>query len=149
MLGEIGRGAFAVVHKCRLHGRKTVYACKTVAIGHLVPAQQKAVIREVQLLRRLRHPNIIRLFGSFVEGKNLYIITEFAQGGDLQSVVDKLKRTRKRMAERQLWRFVAEICSALQHMHSHQVVHRDIKAQNVFLSAEGHVKVTSRCLFPT
>lgn len=84
MVDEIGRGAFGVVYKCRLKDRKRLYACKVVPVGHLTSSQQHAVIREVLLLRKLKHPNIISFYTSFVEGKNLYILTEYAQGGDLQ-----------------------------------------------------------------
>lgn len=55
--------------------------------------------------------------------------------------MEKLKRARKRMSEKQLWLFVRELCSAVEHMHSHRIVHRDLKSLNVFLTADGHIKI--------
>jgi len=140
-LDEIGRGAFGVVMKCRSKRTRRFYACKQIAVSQMTSAQQRSVVREVLLLRRLRHPNIIRYYTSFVDGKYLYIITELAVGGDLQSLMERLRKLKKRLLERQIWRFVVELSSAVQHMHSHNIVHRDIKSLNVFLSAEGHIKV--------
>jgi NIMA (never in mitosis gene a)-related kinase len=102
---------------------------------------QKEAQQEVVLLKSVQHKNIIRYYGSFFERGALYIIMEYAEGGDLQQLLRRHRSVRKHFAEETLWRFCTEMCSALACLHSKGIVHRDLKPLNVFLTTNNHIKV--------
>ena len=86
---------------------------------------------------------------SFIELDNLCIIMEYAEGGDLQKVfviinyklLKDFKEKRKYLHEELIWEMSKELSSALQHLHESNIIHRDIKTLNVFLTREKHVKL--------
>jgi len=102
---------------------------------------QKEAQQEVILLKAVQHKHIIRYYGSFFELGALYIIMEYADGGDLQQLLRRHRSIRKQFAEDMLWRLCTEMCSALSYLHSKGIVHRDLKPLNVFLTTGNHVKV--------
>merc|ERR550537_197245 len=102
---------------------------------------QKEAQQEVALLKAVQHKSIIRYYGSFFERGSLYIIMEYADGGDLQQLLRKNRSVRKHFGEDMLWRLCSEMCSALAYLHSKGIVHRDLKPLNVFLTTGNHVKV--------
>jgi serine/threonine protein kinase len=103
--------------------------------------QTADTIREVQVLKMLRHPHIIRYYTSFVEEGAVCIVMEYAEGGDLQMLLKDHKRRNKRFSERKVWQFAFELASALSHLHTHHIIHRDVKCLNVLLTKDHHVKL--------
>ena len=85
------------------------------------------VWREVEILRHLDHPNIVRLFEAFEDDQRLYIIMEHCEGGDL---LERVAASLKRMSEHDAAHLLRQIAGALQHIHSQGCVHRDIKPEN-------------------
>ncbi len=89
VVGELGRGSFGTVFKVearRFHNQ--VFVLKCIPINHMDQRQQRDALREVLILRKLSHPNIIRYYTSFLEDGCIYILMEYAAGGDLYSVID-------------------------------------------------------------
>lgn len=84
---------------------------------------------------RLQHPFVVRYLSSFVEDGNLNILMEFCEGGDLSAFLRQ--QNGKHLKEERIWRLFVEICMGLEYIHRNRVLHRDIKALNVFLSSEG------------
>ena len=86
------------------------------------------------ILRKLRHPNIIAYKDSFVEAGNLAIIMEFAQGGDMY---ERIQRQRGRLLpEQMVLNWLVQILLALKYLHDNKLLHRDLKPQNLFLTAK-------------
>lgn len=100
-------------------------------------ASREKVQREVSIWGRLAHPNIIRLYETFESDKHFLYIEELCAGGDLLTYVRKRRRLSESVARAVLW----QIMAALQYCHRRNIVHRDIKLDNVLLTAEGAVKV--------
>ncbi|KNC73894.1 CAMK/CAMKL protein kinase, partial [Sphaeroforma arctica JP610] len=94
--------------------------------------------REVRLLQSLEHPNIIRLYQVVETEYEYYIITEFAPGGEIIDYIAK----KEHLTEKEARRFFRELVSAIDHCHLSGVLHRDLKLENILLSAEKHVLVT-------
>ncbi|XP_066439688.1 serine/threonine-protein kinase Nek5-like isoform X3 [Eleutherodactylus coqui] len=102
----------------------------------LADRKQKAESRkEVTLLAKMNHPNIVKFFTSMEENSHLYIVMEFCDGGDLMK---RIKRQRGVLFEEdQILNWFVQISLGLKHIHDRKVLHRDIKTQNIFLANNG------------
>jgi serine/threonine protein kinase len=88
-------------------------------------------VREFQMLRALRHPNIIRLFAAYETPRKLYLVTELATGGELMK---RLGNDSTVYSEFQVQQHIVTILLAIDFMHSKHCVHRDLKPENMLLS---------------
>ncbi|GAB5360067.1 hypothetical protein AAMO2058_000595600, partial [Amorphochlora amoebiformis] len=95
-------------------------------------------LNEVRLLASVVHPNILRFCEVFLEGKNLFMVTEYCNGGD---VLQKIEKSRKGLGEKQVWRYLIQMCGGIKALHDRNILHRDIKPQNILLTKEGRVKI--------
>lgn len=103
----------------------------------MTPVEREACRAEVELLKKLDHPNIVQFEESFVtKNGGLCIVMDYCDGGDLGGY---LKATRGRKTEAQIMHHFVQIALGLQHMHEHRILHRDIKLQNIFLSGKAQV----------
>ena len=109
------------------------------------PMKQKEredCVNEVRILASsVNNPNIVRYYDAFMEGDSLWIVTELARGGDVNA---KLKRHVKRgdtLSEDLIWAFFIQICQGLKYLHAANILHRDIKAPNIFITGPRSVKI--------
>lgn len=136
---ELGQGRFGKVVKAR--ELKTNY---TVALKILQKSQISKLNAEVQLRREIEiqseldHPNILRLYGFFYDRSRIYLILEYAPGGELYK---KLKANGGTFGEPQAARYTHALASAVRYCHSKGVIHRDIKPENLLLDANDNLKI--------
>lgn len=106
---------------------------------HLVADQKlvKRFEREIAILKRLRHPNIIRYFGGGKFHDQPYYAMEVMDGGTFDDILKK----RGRLSWEQAVELGRQLCSALEHAHNNGIVHRDLKPANLFLTKKGKVKL--------
>jgi len=156
-LGELGRGANGVAFKVRsllIPGQ--TFVIKEVRLSAMKPSERQRSMREAQLLQQLSHPSLVACHHAFVEDSLLFLVLEYAEGGDLGSFIRSLRQQRKQLdissvsslseailtcTQRELWRMSWELCMGVAYLHSHHVVHRDLKASNIFLTAQNSIKV--------
>lgn len=128
--GELGRGAFGKVLAAthRTTGQEAV--CKVIPKAPL--KDQSMVRNEIEILRTLDHPNIVRMFEYFEDSQAFYILFERISGGDLQEAI---KRCRAGLPEKQVARYIRQVLMAVNYCHSlpQPVVHRDLKPGNIML----------------
>lgn len=93
IISELGRGSYGVVNKVISNVDNRIYVMKKINIKHVKQKHQKEALKEAQILRKVRHPNIIKYYTSFVEDEHLYIIMEYAEGGDLQMVITSYRKS--------------------------------------------------------
>lgn len=86
ILEELGKGSYGVVYKVRSLRNKKEYVIKKIDLKILNTKHRKESLQEVQLLKKLSHPNMIKYYNSFLEKEILFIVMEYAEGGDLQKV---------------------------------------------------------------
>ena len=141
ILKQLGKGSYATVYTVLSHVDSKIYAMKKMDLNHLKPRQQNECYKEVSILRKLNHPNIIKYYSSFLEKDCLYIIMEYAELGDLYSLIKHYKKHKKNFEEFDLWRIAYEILNGLEYLHTHNIIHRDIKCLNLFITKDKHIKI--------
>lgn len=91
IINELGKGSYGIVYKVESKINKQIYVIKKIDLKLLKSKHKKEAYQEVQLLRQINHPNMIKYYNSFLEKDILYIVMEYAEGGDLQQVYNYLK----------------------------------------------------------
>ncbi|KAG7270653.1 hypothetical protein CRUP_032172 [Coryphaenoides rupestris] len=135
--GDIGYGTFSRV-KLAFHAlTKDKVALKVLDKTRLDVQAQRLLAREISSMEGLQHPNVVRLYEVLDTPGRLYLALEYAGGGDLHaSICDRGK-----MADNTCKVAFAQILSAVKYLHDSNVIHRDLKAENVLFSARGCLKV--------
>ncbi|KXS19059.1 kinase and ubiquitin-associated domains of Mark3PAR-1 [Gonapodya prolifera JEL478] len=134
---NLGQGNFAKV-KLAIHSlTKQKVAVKIIAKDKLDPATAKKLFREVRIMKMLNHPHIVKLYEVIDTPKELYLVMEYAQGGE---IFDYLV-AHGRMKEKDARRIFRQIVSAVSYCHNMHVVHRDLKAENLLLDEAMNVKI--------
>ncbi|XP_073524916.1 serine/threonine-protein kinase SIK1 [Phyllobates terribilis] len=135
--GTLGKGNFAVVKLARHRVTNTQVAIKIIDKTQLDRANLEKIYREVQILKRLRHPHIIRLYQVMETKDMIYIVTEYAKNGELFDYLT----VRGRLSEEEARVKFLQILSAVEYCHSQNIVHRDLKTENLLLSEAMDVKL--------
>uniref|UniRef100_A0A8C8E022 MAP/microtubule affinity-regulating kinase 3 n=1 Tax=Oryzias sinensis TaxID=183150 RepID=A0A8C8E022_9TELE len=137
LLKTIGKGNFAKVKlaKHTLTGREV--AIKIIDKTQLNPTSMQKLFREVSVMKMLNHPNIVKLFEVIETEKTLYLVMEYASGGE---VFDYLV-AHGRMKEKEARAKFRQIVSAVEYCHQKRIVHRDLKAENLLLDADMNIKI--------
>uniref|UniRef100_A0A8C2KU41 MAP/microtubule affinity-regulating kinase 3 n=1 Tax=Cyprinus carpio TaxID=7962 RepID=A0A8C2KU41_CYPCA len=137
LLKTIGKGNFAKVKLARhiLTGREV--AIKIIDKTQLNPTSLQKLFREVRIMKGLNHPNIVQLFEVIETEKTLYLVMEYASGGE---VFDYLV-SHGRMKEKDARAKFRQIVSAVHYCHQKNIVHRDLKAENLLLDADSNIKI--------
>jgi len=124
VLAQLGKGSYGSVSKVERITDGQVYALKEVNIRRLAPREREDALNEIRILASIKSRNIARYCDAFVEKDNLYIVMEFAEGGDIGRQIEKFKKANKYIKEDTIWSYVIQCCRALNDMHSRNILHR-------------------------
>uniref|UniRef100_H3BHP3 non-specific serine/threonine protein kinase n=1 Tax=Latimeria chalumnae TaxID=7897 RepID=H3BHP3_LATCH len=135
----LGKGNFAVVKLARHRITKTEVAIKIIDKSQLDAVNLEKIYREVHIMKMLNHPHIVKLYQQQVmETKNmLYLVTEYAKNGEIFDYLANHGRLSEPEARRKFW----QILSAVDYCHSRNIVHRDLKAENLLLDNNMNIKI--------
>jgi len=135
---SLGRGKFGNVVLARERHSKFLCALKILYREQLKKANvEHQVKREIQIQFHLRHANILKLYGYFWDESRIFIILEYAQGGELYKQLKAMKKFDEQIAAK----YVRTLANALIYIHEHHVIHRDIKPENLLLDRKGNLKL--------
>jgi len=142
---EIGRGGFSVVKEAFVletgEKRAVKLIDKSRAFDFESAEKQRRALdklwREIDIMRRVNHKNILKLFDVFDSEEFIYIVTEFVSGGEL---FDQIVQTGG-LPESRAAPIIKQIVSAVRHLHTLNIVHRDVKPENILLTDDEHTQV--------
>ncbi|DAZ96535.1 TPA: hypothetical protein N0F65_011212 [Lagenidium giganteum] len=128
----IGSGSYSVVRASEHKATKEKFAIKCIQRSQLTEEDDEAIIMEVNILKQMDHPNIMKLHDFFTEPDYYYLVTEFVSGGELfDRIVEKESYTEKEARD-----LVKILLGAIKYCHDKGVVHRDLKPENLLLMSK-------------
>lgn len=138
-LKEIGKGSYGVVWLVKSRREKKNFVLKRIDLRKSPERDKKSAQQEAQLLKNLKHPNIVSYKESFQSDGFLHIVMLYCDGGDLYTKIKE--QNGKFLEETQIVEWFVQIAMALQYMHDQNILHRDLKTQNIFLTKNKIIKV--------
>nr|KAF6374727.1 NIMA related kinase 5 [Pipistrellus kuhlii] len=133
----IGEGAFGKAYLAKGKSDSKHCVIKEINFAKMPIQEKEASKKEVILLAKMEHPNIVTFFSSFQENNRLFIVMEYCDGGDLMKRIYRQRGVL--FSEDQILSWFVQISLGLKHIHDRKILHRDIKTQNIFLSKNGVV----------
>ena len=138
----LGSGKFSVVYEAERQLDSKLVALKIIKIYDIKDKNLvEKCLQEVNLLKRVNHPNIIKYLDSFIYQNELYIAVEWADKGDVKRLIKKYKQEGDEIDERKVIEYTREIAAGLNHMHEQRVIHRDLKPANILITSDGIFKL--------
>lgn len=139
IIKPISRGAFGRVFLARKRITGDIFAIKVLKKSDMIRKNAvESILAERNILISARNPFVVRFFYSFTCRENLYLVMEYLNGGDLYSLLRNLHCMDEDMART----YIAELVLALEYLHSMNVIHRDLKPDNLLIARNGHIKLT-------
>uniref|UniRef100_A0A8C6VM21 Serine/threonine-protein kinase Nek2 n=1 Tax=Naja naja TaxID=35670 RepID=A0A8C6VM21_NAJNA len=148
VLFTIGAGSYGRCQKVRRKADGKILVWKELDYGSMTESEKQMLVSEVNLLRELKHPNIVHYYDRIIDRTNttLYIVMEYCECGDLASLIAKCTKERHYLDEAFVLRVLTQLTLALKECHrrsdgGHTVLHRDLKPANIFLDGKKNVKL--------
>ncbi|NXV82789.1 CDK3 kinase, partial [Atlantisia rogersi] len=135
---KIGEGTYGVVYKARSKRTGQLVALKKIRLDSETEGVPSTAIREISLLKELKHPNIVRLLDVIHSQKKLYLVFEYLNQ-DLKQYMDTAQTERLPLSL--VKNYLFQILQGVNFCHSHRVIHRDLKPQNLLLDEAGTIKL--------
>ena len=143
----LGQGSFGKVIKVSSLINQKIYAMKILNLevkeeeGITKEMKEQYFLSEIELLKKLDHPNIVKYYKSFREDDKFYIIMEYFDNGDLEDYIEVLKNDNQINKKEEIWNIFYQCISGLSYLHSKGVIHRDIKPPNIFMTKNKIIKL--------
>lgn len=145
-LDVLGEGSYGKIYKVReKHGEKRTLVIKEIDCSAL--RNDYEALGEINVMARMDSPFIVKYYDSFIQNNNkVNIVMEYCEHGDLHRLLRKRRdpvdeSKHKYLSENRVWSLFIQICIGLQHMHGHNILHRDLKTLNIFLTKDNKVKI--------
>ena len=134
---KLGSGRWGKVYLAKLKSTQFICAIKLINKKQLLKesiANINQVRREIEIQSHLHHPNILSIYNFFWDKKNIYLVIEYAQNGELYKIL--LRQENKRFSEQKAAFYVNQVCDGIEYYQNKHIIHRDIKPENILLSNE-------------
>ena len=126
--------------KVRKKTTKQLFVVKSIDTTKMTTEQSYEALEEIHILGSVSSPSIVKYFDSFIdEQQSINIIMEYCEGGDLCSYLER--RNARLLSENMVWRIFIQICVGVYYLHSKNIMHRDLKTLNIFLTKDHEIRI--------
>ncbi|XP_067831162.1 cyclin-dependent kinase-like 1 isoform X1 [Heptranchias perlo] len=136
-LGKIGEGSYGVVFRCRNKDTGQIVAIKKFVESEDDPLIKKIALREIRMLKQLKHMNLVNLLEVFRRKRKLHLVFEYCD----HTVLNELDKYPRGVAEVQVKSIVRQTLQAVNFCHKHNCIHRDVKPENILITKHGVIKL--------
>jgi NIMA (never in mitosis gene a)-related kinase len=137
----IGKGNYGKAYLVKSLLDNNLYVNKIIDMSQFTKEQLENALHEAEILKSLQHPNIIRCIDFFVDEKKLCLVTEYADLGDLSKIIRYQILSGYFFCEEIILNWFTQLCFAIKYIHSKNILHRDLKLSNIFLTSKGNIKL--------
>ncbi|KAI4899944.1 hypothetical protein NFI96_025631, partial [Prochilodus magdalenae] len=137
VLGLVGEGSYGTVTRCRHRDSGRIVAVKKFLESDEDRSVKKIALREIKLLKQLRHENLVNLLEVWKRKRRWYLVFEFVE----RTVLDELEQFPNGLEPNRVRRYLYQVLRAVSFCHQHNIIHRDVKPENVLVSQQGVVKL--------
>ncbi|XP_048209032.1 cyclin-dependent kinase-like 4 isoform X2 [Perognathus longimembris pacificus] len=136
-LAKIGEGSYGVVFKCRNKASGQVVAIKKFVESEDDPVVKKIALREIRMLKQLKHPNLVNLIEVFRRKRKMHLVFEYCD----HTLLNELERNPNGVADGVIKSVLWQTLQALNFCHKHNCIHRDVKPENILITKQGIIKI--------
>ncbi|KAM5235582.1 cyclin-dependent kinase-like 1 isoform 4-T4 [Ctenodactylus gundi] len=136
-IGKIGEGSYGVVFKCRNRDTGQVVAIKRFLESEDDPVIRKVALREIRMLKQLKHPNLVTLLEVFRRKRKLHLVFEYCD----HTVLHELDRYQRGVPEHLVKSITWQTLQAVNFCHKHNCIHRDVKPENILITKHSVIKL--------
>ena len=137
----LGAGASGTVELVKHKETDKLFALKTIPLTNLNEKERSSAELEVHFLKVLNGPTLIKSYQSYIEEENIYIIMEYAEGGSLDDKIKFAKLKKQPFEVDTILNWISQVILGVMLMHSKNILHRDLKCQNIFVTKDGVLKI--------
>jgi len=143
ILEKLGDGSYSIVYKVKRKEDSNIYALKKVRLKGLSEKEKQNALNEVRILASVKSPFVISYKEAFIEDETetLCIVMEYADKGDLYQKIVHFKKIGCLIEEIDAWKIFIQMTRGLKSLHDLKILHRDLKAANIFLFSDGTAKI--------
>ena len=129
IIKTLGEGSYGKVHLVSHNITGAIRAMKVIKkVNTLIENNDEEVLNEINVLKKMDHPNVIKIFEFYIDDKNYYLITEYCSGGELFELINDIK-----FNEMQTAYIMLQLFMALNYCHKVNIIHRDLKPENILI----------------
>ncbi|XP_065051886.1 cyclin-dependent kinase-like 4 [Rhopilema esculentum] len=136
-LTKIGEGSYGHVFKCRNRENGQIVAIKKFTESEDDPLIRKIALREIRMLKQLKHPNLVNLLEVFRRKRKLHLVFEYCD----HTVLNELEARPNGLEDKAIKEILYQILKAVKYCHEHNCIHRDVKPENILVTKEGIIKL--------
>ena len=141
IIKNLGHGAAGSVDLVENEETGNQYALKTIALEKMNEKERESALSEVHFLKVLKGPTLVKSFQSYVEKEQIMIFMEYAEGGTLADKILEFKLKGEIFDTETILQWISQVILGVMLMHSKNILHRDLKSQNLFLISDGTIKI--------